>query len=393
MLSEHFDLGEIFGADTLPQVLARSPSDLAHWRLFSGHFGRYLATVLAREPVLVTFLRDPIARSISHYRDMRRRRDVWLHDWISGHSFDEFVLEETASVELTNLQTRYLALTDIEDDYFGYSRDRLDAPGELHRKFKDRVLLDRAIETVERAAFVGLQERFEESLQLLAATFGWRPPTRTPRLNVSGDPFDASGISSAAIERLHELTELDRELYRVASDRLGAIALQVTPDRREREYEEAMSARERLSSVRFGFDRGFEGDGWLPRERGADGVVRRWTGPGVSASLDLPLRIDERLRLRFLAGAQAADVLDGVRVTVNGAAAPLRSWRVTDAPGAKVVFDAALAPESLRLHPAYTRLEIHVPRTVIPADEEPGSADRRSLGLFLHWLEIFPDRL
>ena len=393
MLSEHFPLGEIFPCDTLPQILARPPSELERWRLYCGHFGKYLTTVLGRRPVLTTFVRDPIARSISHYRDMKLREDVWLYEWVNNHSFDEFVLDEVASVELVNLQTRYLALDDIEEDYFGYSRDRLTDPRLLHRKYADTFLLDRALETLENAAFVGVQERFDESLQLLAATFGWRMPAHAPRLNVAREPFDMSGISPAAMERLEEITSLDRELYRVATERFSSIAGQITREHRERAYADAMLGRERLGSVKLGFEQGFEGEGWLPREQGPDGVIRRWTGPGTVASMDLPLRTDGRLRLRFLAGAQAAEVLAGVRVVVNGVGAPLSSWRVADAPGAKVVFDAVLAPEVLRLNGAYTRLEFHVPRTVTPAEEIRGSTDQRSLGLFFHWLEIVPDRL
>jgi hypothetical protein len=415
VLENYFDWEVICPGTVLADVYDHPASQLSRWRLFCGHYGRYLRHLLNRKPVEITFFRDPIARSLSHYNDLKTRQDSWLYEFANTHTFEEFVTDPVASTELMNLQTRYLALDDIDRDYFGYSARRDNDLPNLMREYTGPVLLDRALAALDQMAFVGLQERFDESLSLLAATFGWPAPQETPRRNTGQSTVHTADISDRAMERLREITALDQHLYDIAAARFDVTVRALTPVRREVAYAEAMAARPRINRLHLGFERAILGRGWHDRvqgparlahcwadpqprrrppkleERDPAGSVHRWTGPGTIASLDLPLEASGPLRLRFRAAAVARDVVDDARVSLNGVPLPLRSWPVADPPTARRVFDVTLPGEVLGRTP-FAQIEFHVPRTVVPANEVAGSVDARSLGLCLEWLEIFPIR-
>lgn len=389
-LENRFDWGLSFPGTVLPDMYGKPAGELARWRLFCGHYGRYIHRLLPTRPVEITFLRDPVARSVSHYRDLKRREGTWLHKFVNEHSFDEFVMDPVTSTEVMNLQTRFLALDDIDEDYFGYSRQREDDLEGLVAKFTGEALFDRAAAHLESMPFVGLQERFDESLALLAATFGWAPPGEAPRVNTAQAPFDSSSISDRAMERLREITALDQRLYDLAAARFARAVEGLGAGWQERAYESAMAARPRVSEVRFGFGQAIEGGGWHGRERAPEGPVRRWTGPEATAWMDLPLEPGRPLRLRFRASARALDVIQGVRVLVNGAEVDLRSWPLAVPERARRVFDGVIPAEALGRRREFTRVEFRVPRTICPAEQNPGAQDKRQLGLCFEWLEIFP---
>lgn len=389
-LQSHFDWKDACPGTVLPDLYSLPTAEVEKWRLFCGHYGRYIHRLLSRPPVEITFLRDPIARSVSHYRDLKTREGTWLYEYVNSHSFDEFVLDPTTSTELMNLQTRYLALDDIENDYFGYSHQREhDLPG-LTAKFTGDALLERAIRNLDAMAFVGLQERFDESLQLLAATFGWTPPRVAPRENIGKAPFDPATISERGMERLREIAALDQRLYDHAAARFAAAVDAMSPERYDAAYASAMAARPRVHELRMGFERAFEGRGWYDRERVSGGICRRWTGPDAVASMDLPLEATRPLRLRFGVAAQSLDVIQGVRVLVNGVDIPVQSWPLALPEKPRRVFDLAIPTAALAARREFARIEFRLPRTVCPAEEIEGARDTRRLGLYFEWLEIFP---
>ena len=390
VLEEQFDFGQQFPGVVLAQLVARPPSEVRQWRLFCGHYGKYLHTLLGFEPTVITFLRDPIARSISHYRDLKTRENSWLHEYVNTHTFDEFVADEMMSSELINLQCRFLALDDIDADHYGYSRQRLDDLPGLRRKYLDRGMFDRAMETLDSLAFVGLQERFDDSLQLLAATFGWQPPRRAPKRNTARAPFDESEISQSTLDHLAELTAHDRELYDHAAKRFEAEFAAIDAAALDAAYAQRLGSLPKTDQVRLGFGKAINGRGWHGRERVGGGVVR-WTGPDATASLDLPLITSRRLRLRFHCGAEEIDVVESLRVRVNGAEVPARSWQIEDPATAARVFDVMLPIELLARGAAFTRIEFEVDRVTGPEDRAEGAEEKRRLGLRFHWLEVFPD--
>jgi len=78
-----------------------------------------------------------------------------------------------------------------------------------------RYLAGKAIGTFD---FVGIAERFDESLVLLNRAFGWATPPCGPRENTNPDRVTPSyPLSAADYNHLLTLNQLDLKFYRAAT--------------------------------------------------------------------------------------------------------------------------------------------------------------------------------
>ncbi|MBK7403918.1 MAG: sulfotransferase family 2 domain-containing protein [Phycisphaerales bacterium] len=266
-LELHFDVAQICPHLLLPALLPVPPSTLAAYRLICGHHGLYLNHLLPRKPVTLTVLRDPVARTVSHFRHLQATKDDWLHEAVKGMSFEEFVCSDIGVVELLNLQTRYLALDDIQQDFFGHSRLRTDDLPGLVRKYSDPALVEKGKAQLDSLAFIGIQERFADSLRLASHTFGWAPASSFASYNTAKAGFDATALTPKALERVNELTRIDRELYDYALAAFERRLAALSPAAEEADYRNAMRQRPRVDRVAYGFDRAINGDNWMAMER------------------------------------------------------------------------------------------------------------------------------
>ena len=157
-------------------------------RIIHGHFP---ATKYAhRYPgaQLVTWLRDPVERVVSHYRHLQRRPSRAHTIGWRVHTDGLSLLDFAAIDSMRNLQSRYL---------MGLPLDRF--------------------------AFIGLQERFDEMLPGFFATVG-REPVAAPIRNVSPDKSHLSRyeLEPEVRSALLDLNAADVELYRLAQERAYA---------------------------------------------------------------------------------------------------------------------------------------------------------------------------
>ena len=184
-----------------------TPEQAQRFRLIRGHFrfGPYdngIYRYITQNPVRITFLREPISRTISAYRHQRRMQkfgeETTLEEYLTDPQFARFVVD---------LQTR-LTVGKIKAGVHEWA-DKKPLP--------DSVILHLAKENLEFMAFVGLTEKFKESMQLLCHTFGWQMPPEIPQINSSPEPFDPSSIPASTLELIKEKTRLDAELYEFAT--------------------------------------------------------------------------------------------------------------------------------------------------------------------------------
>jgi hypothetical protein len=179
-------------------------------KLFWGHFPFRDVRKLLLHAHFVTFLRDPIARSISLYRSWSNPKnlppgDPWraamtpeeLSDieFVQQASLDEFVLCDRPRL-LAGLQDAQTSMLSITGDN------------------KSPLFLRSAKETLEEGmSFFGIVERFSESIALFRSVF-----TNTSDYEVSTVAENRSEIipgllSLRARERLEELNANDLKLY------------------------------------------------------------------------------------------------------------------------------------------------------------------------------------
>jgi len=173
--------GSIFtAADFRPELIPESTACI------HGHFiGDAFDSVVPR-PRYMTWVRHPVDRVVSNNYHCLRSPD--LRDDCCRRLHEE-KLSLCAFAELDwmqNLATCYLA--------------------------------GKALETFD---FVGIAERFDESLVLLNRAFGWATPPCGPRENTNPDRVTPSyPLSLADYNHLLALNQLDLAFYRTASARL-----------------------------------------------------------------------------------------------------------------------------------------------------------------------------
>lgn len=186
-------------ADEIRAILQRE--DL---RAVVGHFGFGLHRLLRKEADFgyLTLVRSPAERIASLYRHIAffDKPDPDLHREViaSGISLHEFA-SSFPLLELENDQTRRIA----------------GVPGpctsaDLERA-KERLVND--------FTFVGLTERFDESVVLLKRRLGWRKPLQYYPENVSADlRMPPAPLDAGTVAVIHERNAYDLELHAFARE-------------------------------------------------------------------------------------------------------------------------------------------------------------------------------
>jgi hypothetical protein len=154
----------------------------------------------------MTFLREPVDRVLSHYyrhihiADPRRTGRQVAEPWspeqggkIKADSIEQALVEMRVP-QLNNLATRFI----------GGGQSPM---GELPAS-----ALDEAKENLRSFAFIGIQERFEESLVLLQRMLGLGSVPYEDR-HVSSDRPSVEEISDEQRALIAEYNQLDAELY------------------------------------------------------------------------------------------------------------------------------------------------------------------------------------
>jgi hypothetical protein len=147
-------------------------------------------------------LREPVDRVLSFYFFVRRLATHHLHKWFEGGRSLRDAIEQGASRELDNFQTRLLAGEEAIKVPFGGI---------------DRALLEQAKANLRTFAAVGLTERFDESLTLFSLVFGWKDVT-CERFKEARGRARASDLDPGLIELVRRTNRLDAELYAFAQE-------------------------------------------------------------------------------------------------------------------------------------------------------------------------------
>lgn len=175
-------------------------------RFLTGHVQMSTLQSLGRPLRIATILRDPVTRTVSNYRHLLRHPNVGGATPLieRGMSLEESL--DVPAIHNDNVYTRWLS--GLEDPL---------APagvGEVPYDYFERA--KRVLET-EMVA-VGITERFDDSLLLIADGFGWPMPWYHRR-NVSRGRSHGTSLDSAVVRRIRRMNEMDCELYEIARRR------------------------------------------------------------------------------------------------------------------------------------------------------------------------------
>lgn len=409
ILEDSFACSDICPATLNAQFADVTDEDLKKYRLYRGHLS-YIdipTLVTQKNLICVTVLREAVSRVISHYEYIRRTPGDPHYAAVQEMTLDEFAEKLPVGKLGKNVQTYYVA--------------------KLAKYRINRVPPEEALEiaknSLDNLAFVGLLERFQDSLFLLSYIFGWKPILNTRRENVSGADKNKlfETIPDSTLERIRANTQLDDELYDYARvifeqrfdamqrdllQRYGAkfslqpeeTAYPLSTERLHQLLEihaeqRYLEAHPNIGSTSlYDFCEPLRGTGWHRRECPEADPAYRWMGPQTEATLDLPLvaeaETDFFIELRVICTwAIASEIVDSLVLEVNGQVIPLKV--LYRDPGVKLlqgVIPYALAATS---HP-FVHLKLSVDKVTSFKLLNPLNSDPRVVGVAINYIQVFP---
>lgn len=186
-----------------------APEKREAYRLIKGHLSFGFHRHLPGDSSYITFLREPIARTLSFYYYARSHPDHYLYPSLKDDQVDLKMLlkHRTATThEFFNLQTCMIA-----GDEWGDSE-----------RPADRAALERAKQNLRsRFPVVGLTEEFDASLRLLSNRFGWKVRAYRKK-NVTRRKPHIETLDNETRALLREANALDIELYQFARELFDA---------------------------------------------------------------------------------------------------------------------------------------------------------------------------
>ena len=177
-------------------------------RVLVGHMKFGLHSYLRQPATYITFMREPVARIISHYFYTLNYPGHYLYDRVMENRMDlKDYVESGLSDELDNGQTRLLSGIGQSVAFGGCTPEMLETAKKNIR---------------EHFSMVGLSERFDETLLLMKNMFGWKTPYYQ-KINVGRQKMPREKISEDTLAAIRKYNEWDIRLYAYAKERFAEV--------------------------------------------------------------------------------------------------------------------------------------------------------------------------
>ena len=425
----------------LPQDLIQIPyEEILQYQLFTGHFYFRLVNKLFPSGFLfMTFLREPISRTISHYEYLIRQETFGNFDWANDEltlakkmSLKEFVGNNQLHIalDITDLQTKFLGgavgpkapVTEekpeplIEEYIQKVSKEMNLEPIPVEEyRYANKENLEKAKRQLEQAAFFGITEQFQDSLFLMSFIFGWPPVLDSLRLNLKPKTEHTQAPEAETLELIKSKVVLDLELYQFGqtlfeqrfhemieflvkeyadpaiTDSDQPLKKEVLYELLQKHYEVRRNRRNRKLLKAIGhiflYSPGehIEGNfGWHTVEISDAHGAMVWSGPGLESGFDLPCPRGKNIQISFyVLMTIKSEIIQKLSLKVNDI--PITLQYQNDSQGA-FVFTGKL-PAMASSGP-FLRLVFSVPYTIAPCDITLDNKDSRLLGFLLNWLKL-----
>lgn len=175
-------------------------------RYFMGHFCYGVHNFLPHPYTYITFLREPISRLLSLYKYSRFDPSSYYHGLARNASPEEFFFQSNL-MELDNGMLRFIVGKETDYNDLFINRTPIGKCNEKMLEIAQKHL-------IQDFDFVGIVERFDESVILLKRVFGWNNAYYLKRNTAS--KLDQVDFNQDLIDRLREKNKLDIALYNFA---------------------------------------------------------------------------------------------------------------------------------------------------------------------------------
>lgn len=371
-----------------PDALLKIPSwKLGDFDFIGGHYPASISKWLPHESYrTITFMREPVSRSISHFNHLKTESAAFMHPIAAEFDLNEFLLRNDGIFELANMQTRYLGASDFASDYF---IDRANISNEsvgswvsgphIQKAFK------RACDFLEKCDVVGIVERMQDSMLLLADRLVLSRQVAIGHANQG--KLTTTAVTGATLDRLREINQFDLKLYAEAERILAKRIATLSPEQIDNSYRGRISKLPTLRNWHYTPDDAAFSYGWHGRERLANGEWARWTA-SENAFIDIPKLLNAaNYVISFRAGFYTLQQMEGFHFTVNGEDIPVESVRCDELSETQRIFRCRIRGDLINKCQGYIRLGWAVDTLVNPA-RTTGENDNRDLGVYLWWCGI-----
>lgn len=313
------------------------------YQLYRGHFGMRLREKLDDDPWMITMLREPFAHELSSLRHRMRARRLYPE------------MPQTLAAALEHPVNQHA----LGMDYIGSL-----ASGYASMSVEEQIAT--ACRTLDRCLFVGVTERFDDSMALLAYTMGWPLPDDVGRRNER--PKDqAQEVPEGVVAAIEQRIGPARAIYEHACARFARDLTAMHRDLLGRLQREELAADEPRSELLLRFDRPLVGTGWHAPCHAHGEIPMRWTGPGKESDLELRLATDRDLDLKVHLGDVASEAIArSLTLAVNDVPVALS---LSSMGGRQMLAAGRVPATALQRRQPLTRLRFGVDETVSPASD------------------------
>lgn len=383
-----------------PEVLAgyqKPDYDINDFACLAGHFPFEIYKLINKTPLFLTFLREPIARSVSSFQQYRRVNvDAPFIKQLPGYAayqqldsmtLEDFIHHPLFTDAINNLQTRMLGLS---------IHSKVRSLTDLHLKISNdrNFSLELAKERIEQFMFVGIQEEFQMSLEIATYQFGLFPLRDIPKLNISQEKMQTTNLPDAMLNQLHELNSLDIELYdfglKLFRERYSQMITKITPadGTKKRPMVELLAKahwerKDQSQGLRYQPDLSYPKQGWYPIEV-VENEQWMWSGPENISSIDLPVNRSINLRVHFqVRHALNHTDIENLELRVDG-----QNIKLTHTVENWIHHFTGIIPADAHTTYAPSHFSFYINETIYPQGLTADSPGARLLGFALSWMEI-----
>jgi len=212
--------------------IARGSSPIgSETRVIVGHLTGLFPLWLRRWPTVISMLRDPVNRALSHINHVRWDGNHPFHSTARDLDVVEFCADPVLRRMIDNYQSRQLAslrlahsvLRPIPEESPPWELS-LSVDEALFALGTDNGLQDSAIRMLNEIDAVGITEQFDRSSRLVSAVLGLTSGQEVPFINRTPRSMPTvADLRADEISVLEEITSIDKVVYEAASDRFDQL--------------------------------------------------------------------------------------------------------------------------------------------------------------------------
>ena len=403
ILDATVDENKIFPAQLWQQVNEKLVAEISQYKLLRGHFGGGSFKLLTNgNPHRLTILRHPQSLSISTYHFIKREKNTAVHDLVVDKKMDlrAFLEEPITAQKINNRMVRHLSFDlqqDPEAQELFLSAQSIKVVSKwikTPKTINDEKRLIRAKKALDDCSWFGIQEKFNQSMQLFAYTFTRPPIGKTAQLNAHKPSQD---IDNYCINLINKQNTFDLQLYTYAQElfekkhkdmrlALGHLTnIECTDNNTDKLLDINYQKNGKytlMMAVNYDFSNSLLGSGWHRREVAKpENSYFRWTNC-AHTFIDFWVKPqDYKLSVKII-NAVSLTHLDELDIQVNNASIP---YKFNQNKGVVRILTANI-PRSIIKN---NLLRIYFNHNkVLKHQDVFDSGDERNLGIAINWIKI-----